>query len=1108
MKTLNRFSSCGAILAAAFMLSLAGCGDDDGGTDPDATVDASDASGDAYVITDGQTQDATVVGPDGGSTDCNDVTCDPDCAVYVDHSLDTPGDGTTPLAALDTVQAGIDAAAGLAGACCTCEVRVAEGQYTIYRGSAADTLVLRERVHVYGGYATGFGSARDPELHVTILDGTDPELSSNHVYHVVTGADEARLDGFVVTGGRARADTNPFNSENYGGGLVCLGTSPTVVDCEFRDNEAGNGGSVYTSHSTATFDQCRFTDSVADGTGGGVHAQASALTLTRCAFASNAATHGAGLHLGPGSDAQVSNTTFWGNSATGNGGGVMCDGSAPVFTNNSWSGNSAAAGGALYSLGTAHPQVVNSVLWGDTPDELGMGGSASVTATYCDVQGGCTVAGGCTDDETGNLDVDPLFLDAATGDLRLWLESPLVDQGDNAASAGLTLDQEGDPRTIDGNDDSQAVVDLGADEVGFNLNNMPIIYVDQVATGANDGSSWSDAYTDLKLALATAPAFSQIWVAQGTYTPSDLGDKFASLTIPSGVYCFGGFAPTQGISIMALRDPVNYPAVLSGDIMWDDALGSTRDNSYNVVTSGNYTVLDGFTVTAGYNNAWVGSGNARGACVQVLEGHHFRLRNSRLTGCVASEGAALAAGDYARTVLEDNTFEGNEALSGHGGAVYLGHPSPGTAVTGCTFDGNTAYEGGGMKIYGGSGVTVEGCTFTGNTGSGTYYFGGGGLSLSGTGDVHILTTTFSSNSSVTGGGLFIEGGTGIEVEASTFDDNQTSNGGGILCDSSYEFMYAVGAGIFVIDSDLVVRGSTFTGNDAVYSGDTVCANPTYPFFFGVGGGIFARDSAVDVLDSSFVGNQARVTGTTCLGGAGGGLAGYHADYRVVNTTFRNNVASAGHVALNTCTGGAGGGYWSYYNTSPGDQLANSVFVGNTSQRGAGLFFARSISHLYGLTVTGNSGSYYGSGAYLDLGTVYAYNSIFWGNSATSTNHSQFALGPGGGCYGPRRVYTYYTLIEPTVLGTGCLESCTGSVGTCVSPRTFNPGFVNAGANPPDLHLNTGAHAVNAGSNNASYQADDWLDVDGDGDVSEDVPLDLDGNPRRNGNMDLGAYERP
>lgn len=71
---------------------------------------------------------------------------------------------------------------------------------------------------------------------------------------------------------------------------------------------------------------------------------------------------------------------------------------------------------------------------------------------------------------------------------------------------------------------------------------MANIYVNLNATGANNGSSWSDAYNDLQVALANATSGDNIWVAKGTYTPTTGTDRNATFQLKNAVGIYGELA--------------------------------------------------------------------------------------------------------------------------------------------------------------------------------------------------------------------------------------------------------------------------------------------------------------------------------------------------------------------------------------------------------------------------------------------------------------------------------------------------------------------------------------------------------------------------------------
>jgi hypothetical protein len=102
------------------------------------------------------------------------------------------------------------------------------------------------------------------------------------------------------------------------------------------------------------------------------------------------------------------------------------NGSNPIIINCTFNGNSARNyGGGLFNNSTSSPIVTNCILWGDRPVEIFNDYFSFLVVTYSDIQGGWS--------GTGNIDADPLFVDAVSDNLNLSNGSPCIDTADSDA---------------------------------------------------------------------------------------------------------------------------------------------------------------------------------------------------------------------------------------------------------------------------------------------------------------------------------------------------------------------------------------------------------------------------------------------------------------------------------------------------------------------------------------------------------------------------------------------------------------------------------------------------------------------------------------------------
>ncbi len=320
-----------------------------------------------------------------------------------------------------------------------------------------------------------------------------------------------------------------------------------------------------------------------------------------------------------------------------------------------------------------------------------------------------------------------------------------------------------------------------------------ILYVDDSATGANDGTSWTDAYIYLQDAIYFAETYvvptdtAEIWVAAGIYYPDDditgnnNNDPVVYFHMAEEVAIYGGFAATE--TLRSQRDWRANLTILSGDIDQND----TTDASGIITTTAAIT---------GTNAAHVTVGSLRSATA-VLDG--FTITGGRATlpfnfPCKEACGGGMYISDGSPT-LANLTFIGNEALV-NGGGIFNYRSNP--TLTNVTIEGNFANQGGGFFNDFSSSPVLTNTVFSGNvatTTAGAFYNNNSVPTL--------INTTMAGNYAPEAGGVYVAGASSVTIRHGLIDLNSSSAGSGqpaqivITGTSTVDITYSlIGGGVY------------------------------------------------------------------------------------------------------------------------------------------------------------------------------------------------------------------------------------------------------------------------------------------------------------------------
>lgn len=295
---------------------------------------------------------------------------------------------------------------------------VAAGTYRPAPANYTDSCFnLKNGIEIYGGFSGSETSLnqRNHQTNITILSGdidnndlTSPAVAvtdiagynSKHIFRIKTVDATALIDGFTFTAGCAN-DTKPTE----GGGAINIDTSYIhIVNCTFQANKTHGslgGGAIHNMGGSPKFINCKFINNRAGGVGGAFKTKYGSPVFSGCLFLNNRNLYSGGGAIQESSAAiELNNCTFIGNDSI-------------ALRNNA-----------------SHPIVKNCIFWDNIGGEIVDEGTSASTVSHSLINGG--FAG------LGNLNSNPLFIDAAASDFQLSSLSPAIDAG-NADTTGLFL---------------------------------------------------------------------------------------------------------------------------------------------------------------------------------------------------------------------------------------------------------------------------------------------------------------------------------------------------------------------------------------------------------------------------------------------------------------------------------------------------------------------------------------------------------------------------------------------------------------------------------------------------------------------------------------------
>ncbi|WP_420490000.1 Calx-beta domain-containing protein [Microcystis aeruginosa] len=522
-------------------------------------------------------------------------------------------------------------------------------------------------------------------------------------------------------------------------------------------------------------------------------------------------------------------------------------------------------------------------------------------------------------------------------------------------------------------------------------------------------------------------------------------------------------------------------------------------------------------------------------------------------GSASTRGGGIS--NFGNTIIQSSTI--NQNSSGYGGGIY--NEGSLTINDSTINENNSTYDGGG--IYSSGTLTVTNSVVNSNkTG-----FNGGGFYNGGT--ANISKTAFNNNNdtgiyntgslTLTDGSINSNLSAGLENKGTTTVTGTSINsntGNGIENNNILNISQAIinqnGQSGLYNSPDLFGSNNKYAnvestiidrnGDTGIYNSGTINISKSV-VSSNADGGLYNNSGNATVIDTIIQNNI-----TT---GFGGGIDNRTANLTVINSLIDGNSATK-----------YGGGIYNYNDTLHNVTIVNSTISNNSASFGGGILNTgytvpgsrnvpprdtRATFTAINLTISGNSASRSGGGIYNESrGNLNLSNNTITNNTSTSDIFN-ISGGTGGGIYNEINggldntakgvVNTKNTIIagnfdtqnnsvtsrtlNPDLYGPingdnnnliGNLSGASGSVGTgtdLVNPNPKLGPLQNNGGITLTHTVLSNSPAINKGNN--LLVPLDSMDIDGDGNKTEQIPFDQRGTGFSRiigGTVDIGAFE--